>query len=312
MADIEPDRKLRKIIATIDDFYTFLTTLYIPESALKRPPHGGWPNITNESTAGFKKNPRVITLIKHLPYIDETDARAMITNIHYKCDVVDYSKLTPEDFSNENLLLGELCLEEWAAEGEAQRAAQEDEDDTDDDTDDPAMDDSASNVDSGVGSNTDSDTESDDFWDNGEPPILANVFTLAAGYESGGRWLLIDVVNNRIHEDMQAYDLMGPFNIQAYFEGLRSKLESLEYVPIRGEFYDNLSDIEDGPELTDEQIEGLSYHDRECAIVSRYKRIYREYGWPGKNYRKEEALAAVEKERQKQEEFAHKFRARSK
>ena len=115
----KPPRLSRdELVTIISDFYIFLTTFYIPSSSLKFPPPGGWPNITENTTKGFDKAPCVIDLMKHLPYIDEAGAGEMITNIHYKSDVVDYSTLMAEDFAGERPYSGEEGLRAWAEEQE--------------------------------------------------------------------------------------------------------------------------------------------------------------------------------------------------
>jgi hypothetical protein len=117
----KPPRLSRdELVTIISDFYTFLTTFYIPACSLKHPPPGGWPNITPETTKGFNKAPYVIDLMKHLPYIDEADAQEMITNIHYKCDVVDCSVFTAEDFASERPHVGENGLE-WTIKQQEER-----------------------------------------------------------------------------------------------------------------------------------------------------------------------------------------------
>jgi hypothetical protein len=119
LSGTKPPRFSRdELVTIISDFYTFLTTFYIPSSSLKFPPPGGWPNIIEDTTKGFDKASCVIDLMKHLSYIDETDAHEMITNIHYKSDVVDYSILTAEDFEGERPYAGEEGLKTWAEEQE--------------------------------------------------------------------------------------------------------------------------------------------------------------------------------------------------
>ncbi|KAI1082819.1 hypothetical protein F5B20DRAFT_485852 [Whalleya microplaca] len=109
-----------ELVAAISDFYTFITRLHIPSSALKYPPEGGWPNITPENCSGFGKSDFVVDLIKHLPYIDQGEKGAdnyysynQAVDIHYKCNVIDYSHATAEDFGGEYIKSGEI-----AAEGE--------------------------------------------------------------------------------------------------------------------------------------------------------------------------------------------------
>jgi hypothetical protein len=110
------DSNLKQLITIINGFYTFFATFFIPESTLKRPPPGGWPNITLESTASFGKSQCVIDLIKYLPYIDEKDTHEMTTNIHYRSDVIDYPNRTANDFADASIHIGELSLKEEADE----------------------------------------------------------------------------------------------------------------------------------------------------------------------------------------------------
>lgn len=56
-------------IAAISGYFDFLTSLYLDESSILRPPPGGWPNITPETMRGLGKSDEVINLLRHLPYI---------------------------------------------------------------------------------------------------------------------------------------------------------------------------------------------------------------------------------------------------
>lgn len=57
------------VVADVTSFYEFLTTVYLPNSAIKRPPLGGWPDITPHYLAPLHKNKAVVDLICHLPFI---------------------------------------------------------------------------------------------------------------------------------------------------------------------------------------------------------------------------------------------------
>lgn len=59
--------------AEIEAYYNFLTVMYLPESTIKRPPPGGWPDITPEYLAPLRKNDTVVDLIRHLPYIQREE-----------------------------------------------------------------------------------------------------------------------------------------------------------------------------------------------------------------------------------------------
>jgi hypothetical protein len=69
--------------------------------------------------------------MKQLPYIDEAESHEMITNIHYKSDVVGYSVLTAEGFAGERPYAGEEGVR-WAVEeqeeGEGKRGEEGEED----------------------------------------------------------------------------------------------------------------------------------------------------------------------------------------
>lgn len=62
-----------EIITAVSDYYEFLTTLFLPNEDLKRVPPGGWDKI-NETRFGYlEKDPRVIELLKYLPFVAHDD-----------------------------------------------------------------------------------------------------------------------------------------------------------------------------------------------------------------------------------------------
>lgn len=67
---------LETTIAAFQDYYNFLTKMYLNPSSIAWPPKDGWPNITPESMAPLEKSPAVIDLLRNLPYIkqDPTDS----------------------------------------------------------------------------------------------------------------------------------------------------------------------------------------------------------------------------------------------
>ena len=61
-------------IAAITSYYDFLTTLYLPSSLIFHPPPTGWPCIVNADPDRLKslgKSDEVLSLLAHLPYIDD-------------------------------------------------------------------------------------------------------------------------------------------------------------------------------------------------------------------------------------------------
>jgi hypothetical protein len=115
------------------------------------------------------------------------------------------------------------------------------------------------------------------------------------GYESGGRILLLDVHKGIIHEDIVRYNLVSGVWIEDFFDDMKDKLRRLDCVPVRGEFYEGVPEVEDDGPVPETADPSLDEDDEEH--VKLFKRIYRKFGWPGEGYRKDEALEAVEKYR---------------
>jgi hypothetical protein len=262
-----------EIVRIITNFYTFLTKLHIPESALKYPPPGGWPNITPETTKNFNKSPLVVDLIKHLPYIDEKHAGEMITHVQYKCDVVDWSVYTTENFNREgasHYRTAEAGIRHWISriEEEQKRQGGIREIDT-------------KNNENDSGDESDGWGEDWDSFDPGLDPEVTdrpNLIGIAEGYESAGREFTLDVFKGVMYDDQIRCNFLGGWDVEDFFLRLQRKFEGLELVPIRGDMLE--ADYEE---------------------VNVYREIYRSHGWPGANFKREEALAAVETVRQRRE-----------
>lgn len=314
-----PRLSREEIVRIITDFYTFLTKMYIPESALKFPPRGGWPNITLESTKNFGKEPIVIDVMKHLPYIDDKDARDFVTNIHYKCEVVDYSKLRPEDFTKGFSKCGEMFLE-WRWERERERGqggGVADDEEKDQEGDEQEEEDQEQEGDEEE-DESDEQLDDEEWWDRNdldEDSPLELMFVLAEGYESYGRNLVLDVFKGVIHEDLIRANDLGSSPVENFFSNLKEKLVRLENVPVprglkyEGELYEGVPEIEEDEVLRDPMerlLEPLPIgSDIDSAVWERarpwfqndrkwFKKIYRDHGWPNlEQYRKEEALAEI-------------------
>ena len=315
-----------ELVAIIGGFYKFLVRFYLPSAVLKQPPPEGWPNITPETTKGFGKSPIVLDLLKHLPYIDETRAHEMMTNIHYKCDVVDYSTRTQADFEpdgkcydddrfNDDLhreLQDDDEEEDWPKESEeaGKGGSDNEEGKRSQERDNQRIDEEqveweGDRVDEDDGSSQKSPEEDEDQdweyedlsdWDyDGETTQIADLVTLAKGYESGGHQIVLDVFNGVIHEEIVRFDVMPPVCVEYYFQGLQQKYESLELVPIPGEQFEDFSKIGE-----DEVLKNPTELDKDASMklwreanARWFKKIYWDYGWPGEGYRREEALAEI-------------------
>ncbi|KAH6625697.1 hypothetical protein C7974DRAFT_313370 [Boeremia exigua] len=255
-----------QLVNIIGDYYRFLTKLYIPESALKFPPQEGWPDITQETTKDFPRTSIVIDLLKHLPYIDEANAGRMITNIHYKSDVVDYSRWKPHQWTEDDQP-GALSVLEMAEEF-AERRTEESEDEDEDEGYLWYRDE-----------DRDKDGDDKENWFDGDDPEdikMENMIVLADGYESGGRSIILDVFKGNIYEDiLECSGLKSEETVEGYFDELKTMFENLVMVPVDEEHFD----------------ESLVSSTDNAA--QQFRKIYRSFGWPGDAYDKEAAVTAV-------------------
>ncbi|KAF2629316.1 hypothetical protein BU25DRAFT_456991 [Macroventuria anomochaeta] len=287
-------RLTRDQLATvIGDYYKFLTRFYIPESALKFPPPGGWPNISPETTKGFPRSPIVIDLLRRLPYIDEGDAGTMTTNIHYKSDVVDYSTWEPHQWAEDDQS-GALSVQQWVEELEERKR------------DKPKDEEEEEGYLWYQDEGRDKDADDEENWFDGDDPEdikLEHMIVIADGYESGGRAIVLDVVKGNIYEDILACSgLKSEMAVEDYFDDLKTKFEKLEMVPVPGLGHHEgtlYGDIEGVPEVH-EFDKSFTADDKDAA--QQYKKIYQSFGWPGETYRKEEALAAIRAHAQRRSE----------
>jgi hypothetical protein len=120
--------------------------------------------------------------MNYLRYIDETDSREMLTDIHYKSDVVDYSAFTREDFERGRVLGGEEGVRQWVeGMGNERRETGNESDTNGEDSEDEEEKDS-----NDAGTLDDDSNSSDQDYDNDPDNIdLENILVLSLGYESG-------------------------------------------------------------------------------------------------------------------------------
>ncbi|RYP46614.1 hypothetical protein DL768_007236 [Monosporascus sp. mg162] len=230
-------------VTAITDFYTVAASLHIPRSALKHPPPGGWPNITPENCVGFGKSDFVVDLLKHLSYISDGKPRSLATQVHYKCNVLDYSVVSPEEFSSERLKLGELVAH------------------------------------------------------SDENPVTADTSSARSfAIIQEGRYILLNTATGEMIEEMIRCNRTYEDAAMAYFAILVEDYRTLRLIPVPGfNTIDLMGDVSDVPaaELPDLREQGPGKGPWTETNVRWLRHIYRKHGWPGADYRKEEALKAV-------------------
>jgi hypothetical protein len=114
------------------------------------------------------------------------------------------------------------------------------------------------------------------------------MIVLSLGHESGGRTLVLDVMKGNIHEEIIRCMNIDGETIEDFFEKLRTRFEKLELVPTPEEVEENEESIGEDWDGGDE--------------LQEYRRIYREFGWSGEGYRKEEALVKIRECREREHE----------
>lgn len=62
-----------QVIAAVTDYYDFLTRLHVKPEDIRRPPQGGWPEISQERFSKLGKTDKAINLLKHLPYVQNDE-----------------------------------------------------------------------------------------------------------------------------------------------------------------------------------------------------------------------------------------------
>lgn len=62
-----------QVIAAVTGYYDFLTRLHVEPKDIRRPPPGGWSEISQNAFKSLQKSDTVIDLLKHLPYIENDE-----------------------------------------------------------------------------------------------------------------------------------------------------------------------------------------------------------------------------------------------
>lgn len=113
----QPDTKMPyhrdQVIASVTDYYHFLTRLHVQPQDIRRPPQpDGWSEISQKRFSRLGKTEKVVDLLKHLPYVqnDYNDDPILIwevsgcndyTGRQFQQDIIegDTANYTPDDTS---------------------------------------------------------------------------------------------------------------------------------------------------------------------------------------------------------------------
>lgn len=62
-----------QVIAAVTDYYDFLARLHLDPEDIRRPPPEGWPQISRDRLSPVGSTDEVVSLLKHLPYVQNDD-----------------------------------------------------------------------------------------------------------------------------------------------------------------------------------------------------------------------------------------------
>lgn len=131
-----------------------------------------------------------------------------------------------------------------------------------------------------------------------------NIITIATGSGTFHHDLCLDVLTGHIYMDSQGSgNIYNSTEIHEFFGDLQKKFERLEYVPVPGpephyNVYESVPESDEEVDM-DDLLEGPNDH----AVKARqFRKIYRDFGWPGTGYDKDGCLAAIRRHCERMEE----------
>jgi len=249
---------LRRLLADpFREYYEFLQRLKFPENSVKYPPPGGWPNIIPENFALYDKTDFAISVLKQFPFIDDHGWPASNeTNVGYKSNVIDFSVVSEQDTNRVDLDWPEEILEE--------------------------------------------DRLNPNYDDEEKITGIRHVTTLVGGHESGGICLLLDTFAGIVFEEEVRGDPRSRLSPRDYCDKRMERLRKMDEI-----FYGheetwelNAWDVDEYPQRPAEYDHEQTAADGEPAPRTGCKfhwiaYLYHKFGWPGKDYRKEDCLEAI-------------------
>lgn len=245
-------------VDAIRDYYYFLTKMYLRDSTIIEPPAGGWPTITTTSMQAVGKTETVISLLRHLPYIRDTNYEDYLSEGAAFTPFVDWKSLS------EQLLSGSVSGEECRIVSEKE----------------PLYEQVPAHV---VGLTTGPPS---DHWIFLLDTELGVIYWLDCPYEIQDdpcvpREMIWNPDENAPENEIDWRAGGACWAVADFFEVLKDQFRRLHFLPMN-EF--KVKDIY------------TTYNEQEGRMVAMAQKIYRQHGWPHlRRYRKHECLEAVQK-----------------
>lgn len=93
MNDNRAEAPWKSVVDAVRTYYAFLANDLgaIPSECIIDAPEDGWSSITQSSLAGLEKTDKVIEILRHLPYIDNSNSHN--TQIAFSTIAIDYREI---------------------------------------------------------------------------------------------------------------------------------------------------------------------------------------------------------------------------
>lgn len=136
-------------------------------------------------------------------------------------------------------------------------------------------------------------------WTHGElslsadGPVPDHVVAIAVGHESGGRDLLLDVLQGEIIEEEIRCQNNGSRDVQEYLDDLKEAFRSLKLLPCPDWDMIEATRVEERQgEITREEFDGQARRFETDLDVQYLRQIYCQHGWP-EAFRRDEAMKII-------------------
>lgn len=241
-------------VTAINDFYRFLTNMYLDEETVEWPPEGGWPTLTKKAFGSMEKSERVISLLRQLPYMqDASDGEQRPQGLpeapfwNWKDNVKDDEPLDPKAVNEVKILTEDfLC--------------------------DITTPDLVGLLEGGRNENT---------------VILLDTRYGIAYWPECPDEIKEETEQEQVQDDFEAWDSQEEvdwrcdapaWTIPDFFAIIRDQFEQLRFIPVNSR----------------QVIKTWSEDSDDDGMKEMLQEVYRDHGWPDlENHRKEECIEAV-------------------
>lgn len=245
-----PSKALRSVVysreatvAAFEDYFDFLTKLYLDEDAVQRPPPGGWPEITPARCRMLGLDDEVGWVLGHIPYLNGRDMKKICALAH--CEFTYWPGVFAQMPEEEPFVSSYRASRTMVAEP-----------DFDDVTPESVvslsfgLNDEHVLLDTALGSI---------YWRE-----CPEYFRYKQGRRSEGpRGIADDPYDWAPDREAEWREASGLWSITGFFEEMKDCFRRLEFLP-----------------MDDKTVEMVTYWDYQQGVADLVQGIYRKHGWP--------------------------------